>query len=725
VTEPTFGNFGLLNARFIRNTTMPASVGVPNNGPVLYTSGTGNRATVEQVLSGPLGQVNIAGFSPIGVDVYNFPQRRVNNTYQLADTISWRRGRHSLIFGTDLRRTELNSELPRNFRPLLTINGAPQLTFNNQTNTFATTNEFISPLDLAAGGAASGFSQTLVPPGFDSHINLRFYQFNYFGQDEWRLRPNLTLSYGLRYEYNTPPRESRRRIESTFDDPALSLIPGLRTFIAGRTQIFDPDRNNFAPRVGLAYAPVLFGPQRSSVIRIGYGLFYDQIPGAVVSQSRNVFPPFLSINTPGGRGNTDFANGLRIFPYGLFTILNPVAEQFPGHFHVQPGTLNILANNEGFTTLLELLEHHVEGANFVASGGGFLPAAAGVGITIPARNLAMPMAHQYSIGFEQQLRARMVLSAAYVGTTGRHLLRFTTPNLGANSFIAPLAFQVGDASNPQPSFFGVALPPGSTFTNGQLAGGRPVPTVGVVNRFETTANSRYDSLQLQLRGESANGLSYQVSYTLAKAIDDVSDVFDLAGASALPQNSLTFAGERAAANYDVRHLLAYNFIYSFPDFNARGEALRAIFKGMQLASTGRYHTGQPFTVNSIFDVNLDGNLTDRLNAADGIIVTGDRRQPLRLATGNSSSLLAPIGRDGSVGRNTFRAGNFIDVNLALLKNLKLIEQQRLVLRVDFFNFINRANFGLPVRFLEAPAFGQATNTVTPGRRVQFGLKYFF
>ena len=81
---------------------------------------------------GPLGQVSIAGYSPVGVDVFNFPQRRVNNTYQLADTMTVRMGNHNLTFGADVRRSELNSELPVNSRPLITFAGAPRVTTNQQ-----------------------------------------------------------------------------------------------------------------------------------------------------------------------------------------------------------------------------------------------------------------------------------------------------------------------------------------------------------------------------------------------------------------------------------------------------------------------------------------------------------------------------------------------------------------------------------------------------------------
>ncbi|HEX8116100.1 MAG TPA: hypothetical protein VF521_02395 [Pyrinomonadaceae bacterium] len=158
---------------------------------------------------------------------------------------------------------------------------------------------------------------------------------------------------------------------------------------------------------------------------------------------------------------------------------------------------------------------------------------------------------------------------------------------------------------------------------------------------------------------------------------------------------------------------------------SRVRAAGFVFNNMQVAATAQFQTGQPFTVNSIFDVNLDGNLTDRLDNLNGIEVTGDRRQPLRLTTDDLSSLRAPLGQDGSVGRNTFRAGSYLDTNVAVIKTFRLDETRGFVFRAEVFNLTNRANFGVPVRYLEAPGFGQATSTLTPGRRLQFHLKFSF
>ncbi|HEV3470936.1 MAG TPA: carboxypeptidase regulatory-like domain-containing protein [Pyrinomonadaceae bacterium] len=694
----------LLNAPLLGNFTLPdigpGGVGfVPNAGPVIYQA---SGRTVEDIL-GPVGQVRIAGFSPIGVDVFNFPQKRVNNTYQFADQFTLRASDHSIIFGTDNRRTELNSVLPRNFRPLITFYGAAGVTAEGEL-----TRDFVTPVDLAAASAATGFFQKLTT-GSDAGINLRFYQLNFYAQDEWRVRPNLSLSYGLRYEFNTPAREVNRRIEETFDDPSLGLVPGLEILLAGRARIFDPDLNNLSPRLGVAYAPGwLGGRPGATLIRAGYGHYNDVVLGAVVSQSRNVFPTFLTVNTAGGLGNL-------LFPAVPLSLLNP---SNPALGLVAPGTLNLL---DPSTPLAE----HVALINLLASAAGVLPGASGVEVTLPARRLKSPGAHHYSVSFERQFGNDLVVSAAYVGTKGHNLIRPTTPNLGTNAVALLDDFRVDLEGNQpfEPKFFGIAVAPGTRLEGETFAGGRPIPGVGGANIYDTTASSRYDALQLQLRGRFGRGLHVRAGYTFSKAVDDVSDVFDLAGAPALPQNSLTFVGERGRANYDAPHRFAYHAVYDLPAFG--GRALRLLFSDVQFATAGQFQSGQPFTVNTYLDVNMDGNLTDRLDTTEGIIVTGDRARPLRLTTEDFASLRAPTGRDGRVGRNTFRAGSVLDLNLAVTKTFRLDDGQSIVLRTEVFNFINRANYGVPVRFLESAGFGQATSTVTPGRRVQFQLKYSF
>ncbi|HEX8070580.1 MAG TPA: hypothetical protein VF546_11555, partial [Pyrinomonadaceae bacterium] len=547
----------LLNAPLLENLTPPdTSTLTPraNTGPVIYLAPPGfttQNATqlgpLGQVLRlGAIGQVNIAGFSPVGTDVFNFPQRRVNNTYQVADELTMRAGRHTLVFGADTRRSELNSELPRIARPLLTFTGGPELNIPadpSQPITF--TGRFIRPETFAAASAPSGFYQTLALRG-EQNINLRFYQLDFYAQDTFRLRPTLALGFGLRYEYNTPVREVNRKIESTFNDPLLSFVPGLRRFIGNRNTIYDPDRNNFAPRVSVAWSPNLFGRERgASVLRAGYGLYFDQILGAVVSQSRNVYPSYLTVNFAGGFSNLISVPGGQACPRQFFTrctleLINP-SNPVPNLLGadgalalvrlVQPGTLNTVNPALSFQQLVATINSFVR-------NGDLLPPVSAFGATLPAQRLEMPEAHHFTFSFEQQLGRDLTVSAAYVGTRGRKLLRFTTPNLGPNAYIAFAGFTplspVGGNNLPTPRFFGLTVPPGSRLspTSESFVGGRPASDTGTIYRFETSANSRYDALQLQLRSRLARRLQLQAAYTFARATDDVSDVFDLAGASA-------------------------------------------------------------------------------------------------------------------------------------------------------------------------------------------------
>ena len=633
----------LLNAPLRFNITQPATPGIQNTGPVVFSRFDPFATTRHEAenLLGPIGEVNVAGFSPLGTDVYNFPQDRKNLTYQIADELTYRVGPHSLVVGFDIRRTGLKSDLPRLSRPLVTFNGAPRLSPrgsgtcpNGGIGNYCfpapgDPNPVIRPEDLAALGAASNFLLTFNIDRPDSKVDLRYYQFNFYGQDTWRIREGLSLSFGLRYEYNTPVSEVNNLIEQTFTDPRLALVPGLNQFIGGRTSLYDPDRNNFAPRVGIAYSPNLFGKNRISVFRAGYGIFYDQILGAVANQSRNVFPTFLTVNL----------GGINAFGDGLLNLTNPGVLSFQLEngmiVPVQlPGTIN------QFNPEIAL-------SDFIDSVALLYPN--GVNATLPARHLNSPMAQHYSFSFEQQLTRHYSASVAYVGTTGRNLLRFTTPNLGSSLTTAPTALLV----SPIPSPFGTLFLPqnrGQTFIPS-----RPVANVGGINQFETTASSQYNALQAQLKGRFIRSLNFQLSYTFSKVTDEVSDVFDLAGAYVLPQDSFDLNAERGPANFDVRHRWTYDLIYNFPKSESKSFASH-ITNGLQIATTGRYHSGQPFTVNSVIDVNLDGNLTDRLNTLNGLEQTGDRRQPLRLMTDDTRSLLAPFGQNGQIGRNSFRAG---------------------------------------------------------------------
>ena len=315
---------------------------------------------------------------------------------------------------------------------------------------------------------------------------------------------------------------------------------------------------------------------------------------------------------------------------------------------------------------------------------------------------------------------------AYVGSKGTKLTRLTTPNPGPN--VIP-SLRMADARRGALSLTTFPI----LFSNCQLApynGGcsiappRPVAELGAYQLFSNSASSNYHALQVESRKRTAQGLTFSVAYTWSHAIDDVSDVFPIAGAPILPQDSFDLRAERGNASYDVRHLFSTSVIWDLPfrrdDKTWAGRALG----GWQLAAIFEAHSGQPFTLNVPFDANGDGNLTDRPSTTEGLVFV-DGHSPQRVAQAAPTTSFFVLGRDGAVGRNTERGDAYADLDLALNKSFAFTESQRLMFRFEMFNALNRANFGLPLRTIGAPGFGSALETVNPARLIQLALKYQF
>ncbi|MBI3951476.1 MAG: TonB-dependent receptor [Acidobacteria bacterium] len=684
--------------------------------------------TETEHLTGPLGQIQVAGFSPVGVDVFNFPQSRSTNTFQIADTMTHIRGRHILTGGLDARRTQINSFVNRNFRPLMTFNGMLNVDPIEGLPPSVSV-DVLSGATLAAMGVPTGYFQTLAdapealsthPESFvpDSTLGIRFTQWNFFFQDEIRIRPTFRLTAGLRYELNTVPTTVDNRLEDRFRrtneilrDLAMRspeaqgfYEPLLVTFRGA----FAGDQNNFAPRVGFAWDPTGSG---KTIVRGGYGIYFDQFLGTVIGQSRTFFPDFISLNL------TAFGTVGQEFPAVVRArgALNPDLSR--SGMLVAPGTLNTLdpaAKAPGTSIDLAI--------NLIPENG------TGYTVLFPSRKLQAPYSQQFSLMIEREFWNQYLVSLAYVGTRGIKLLRLATPNLGPNSLVqisnvSPLSVtapELGPLS--LPLFFGSAVAPRSLPSPDSLMGGRPSPPPqGGFSVFQSDAASIYHSLQVEVRKRAQAGLQFGAAFTYAHAIDDVSDIFDTSSAFTLPQNSLDLAAERASADFDMRTRLAVNAVWDVPFFERHW-----LLGHWQVSSIFIAGSGQPYTVNSALDVNQDGNLTDRLNTTAGLITHSEGRIRLRVAPDTSlRSLLAPAGQSGAVSRNTFRKQEVATLDLALSKEFRLSDRHRLLFRTEIFNLLNRTHFGAPVRFLEAPAFGQSVNTSIPARTLQFALKYSF
>ena len=688
----------------------------------------------------PIGQLIIEPFSPVGVDVYTFPQGRKNNTFQIADSVSWTAGRHSLKFGADVRFLQFDSFQDRNYRPLvvygngvqafglLTLTGDPNspFVFEPTSTLFA-----LSGSQLASFGTPSSLFQVITAGPPDSRVDLRFGEYNLFVNDNWRVRPNLTLDFGVRYEYNSVPKSKNDELEnaltlqglpsagnSIIDDPLATAVfnqavAGYQFYLDGRDKIYDSDTNNFGPHFGFAWDPWGDG---MTAIRAGYGIYFDTILGAVVTQSRNVFPNEVPINVDPAFLGTN-----------IFDLPNPATLAIrDGRGNIirsliAPGTVNQFGGNpEDFVALI--------GTLFAQNLG-----IGGLAFTLPTRELATPYVQQWHLTVERQFLGDYAFSAGYVGTKGTKLTRLTTPNLGPN--VTPF-LPVG--VSPQIPF---PVIPADLVQS--VIRSRPNPFLGAIQIFENSATSDYHALQLETRKRYSSGYEFTASYTWSHAIDDVSDVFPIAGAPVLPQSSFDLSQERASANFDVRHRFAVSFIYDLPFYRdvTSVDAGSAAFwaGGWQVATIVQGNTGQPFTINIPFDANLDGNLTDRPLSDRGLVFV-DEHGPQRVRLADNAQLsdfvfygfdftpngqIILFGQDGAVGRNTARADGLVNWDLALNKHFRFGESHDLEFRTEVFNVLNRANFGIPIRTVFNPGFGSAVETATPARTIQFALKYAF
>jgi hypothetical protein len=288
-----------------------------------------------------------------------------------------------------------------------------------------------------------------------------------------------------------------------------------------------------------------------------------------------------------------------------------------------------------------------------------------------AQNLTTPQVQNFNLNIEQQITSGLALQIGYVGSQGRHLFRYTDQN------------QIDAHGNVR------------------------YPQYVYVNQFESSASSGYNSLQASLKMNNWHGLTSTVNYTWGHSIDNASDGQDYVPNAAQPDNSFNPGGERASSNFDTRHRFQWFWNYDVPAFGRS----KWFGSGWGLNGVAVYSTGQPFTVNYLYenDYNGSGEWFGRLDlVGDPKAGTSGPGQFLNLAAfaapctwDSSTGDCAPGSRHfGTNGRNAFRGPNYANFDFAVSKTTKLSEKLSMQLRVDFFNLFNHANFSNPL----LPAF---------------------
>ncbi len=621
----------------------------------------------------------------------------------LVDVLSLSRGRHSVRMGGGIisYRTNVTSNNHRR----------GTLIFQNSVFNSAIANFLLGQPRSAQNG------EGII--GRD----LRAADYSLFLQDDWKLSHKLTLNFGVRYELDLPPYETRGAL-ATFD-PALyrprmevdadgnPVGPPAGGFVqAGnvipkydlpdvpnvdKRVLTSVDPNNFAPRVGLAYSPLDSG--RLS-LRGGYGIYYSRPSTFSLNVSINAPPTYAIRRSPPG--------ALVRLEDPFFPL--PPQDQFPA----------------------------------------FVPGVALSSNTFD-RLMRTPYFHQYNASLQYELSNNFLLEVAYVGTQGRNLIRGVHIN------------QARLASPQQPVVNAVTGQAITTNTPANAFLRAPYQGADIaLTQVQSRSESVYNSLQMSLTRRLSKGLQLLASYTFAKSLDSNSG-------SATGDGTLIFGDQlddranRGVSDFDRTHRFVLSYLWDLPRpaFAGRSNAGKLLMSNWQVAGIITAMSGQPVDIVDSRAGSFyfgDNSGLARPSWAPGTtpktamknVPAGYYFNPFAfvrplvhtgqlIPSSNGDAVAAAEGTDfGNVGRNVLRGPRQINVDLSLIRRFPFGEAKSVEFRAEFFNLFNQVNFDTPSSDLNAAIvnpttgqiidpgdFGRITSTSNNPRLIQFALKFNF
>ena len=575
-----------------------------------------------------LPKISVGNFSVIGA-TNSVPRSRVDTNWHFIDNYSWKLGRHDIKFGYEFRRTTIQLIQDNTFRG--------KLGFDDLV-------AFLEGLP-SSGKIAQG--NTLRHSFENSH--------GLYIQDSFRWSPRLTVNFGMRWDYFGVVGEKNNLFYQLTPADGGTLTQVGST--GGPSNLYNPDRNNFAPRIGFAYD---FGGKGRTVLRGGWGMFYDAF-------SQDIFLGHIPYNCA-------FCPGPAYVGTGAAKI------QFAGIATDDAGNpLPITAGNPVFAS----------------------PSALGDYFGVNPR-IRTPYVQNFNLNIQQQLASKAVLQIGYVGTKGTKLFRFRDINQPSQGAITTFDLaQCGDS-------MALNCPIGG-FDSGGNVPRTAFPNLFYVNQEEASANSFYHSLQASLRVNNWRGFSSQANFVWSHSIDNASDLEDFIPNAAQPNNSLAANLERGNSNFDIRRRFSWNFSYEFPKF---GGGLAKLKDGWGFDGVLNLQDGQPFTFNYNFegDYSGSGEGFDRPDVVGPIQYGSTPFNFINLTAfqvpctfGNTTAIsdsgdsqcLSGTRHFGNLGRNTLIGPSFKEFNFSVFKNTAITERVNLQLRAEFFNILNHPNFSNP------------------------------
>jgi len=579
---------------------------------------------------------------------YDVPQ----DTWQEADNLSWVKGKHTMKFGANIIRRQVDF-----FRPI-TGKGYFDLC-GNGTNPATITGYEVT--DLLVGfvctyneGPVLGYSQT------------RNWELGFYGQDDWKVTRRLTLNYGLRWDVLTWPVEKNNQ-QSNFNIYTGQLeIAGQN----GNSRSFIPvSYHNFAPRFGFAYD---LSGNGTTKVSGGYGIFYFIDRGGISNQlAQN--PPFS------GEAAFTYLNGYRI----TFTGQAPLGTQTSS---------TCLTNCNNLAATAPLPAKGPLNVNLLA------PANVAISVATLPSNLT-PNVQEWNFQLEHQLDAATSFSLAYVGDKGTHLVTYF--NYNRQVYAVPAC--------------GASNPTGCNF-----------PALGSINTQATIGDSTYNALQASLNRRFSHGLQFDAAYTWSHALDNSPDAFDSYSGNVVDYRDL--AAEKGSSNYDMRHRLVLNGLYTLPF--GQGQKYGSNWNGVTNAFLGGWQTNLIFTAQSgtPFDVICNGeNPNVRCDLVGSPFAGISGLQYFNTAAFAPVPTLngTAIG-PGNIGRNYITGPGFTDVDFSVFKDIHITERVLTQFRTEFFNLFNTPHFVNPDGNETDGNFGKLTNTLLSSeRQIQFALRVSF
>jgi hypothetical protein len=697
----TFGST-LVNEARLSATRLNNNLGVPQGGVGTTLAQQGITAGGQGIIQGApkFAGVETLYFNSFTTGTEPFFVAQVNNTFDGSDTVSKVRGNHTLKTGFEYIWYRVKQN------PDLVANGT--FSFFGSGNQ-STGNGFADFLL----GLPDFYSQQSSPAFYESAANGGI-----FAQDSWRVRPNITINYGLRWDYITPWAEKHQQtttfvqgVESTtFPGAPLGyLVPGdpLPNGSHIPAAIAPSPLDNFSPRLGIAYSPsfssawmrkLTGGPGKTS-IRAGAGRFFTAVEGLTVAYPTGNPPYGLTYTSPEAP-----------------VMATPFVGALTGTDYIQQFPVNVPRYNVSPTNP----DPNVDWSRYTPiSGAG----------SVYYKNKT-PYTMSANLTIERQLGSNTLLSIGYIGSLSRHLLAVHSVSPGNPALCLSLS-QPQDVMPGTPTCGPFGENTEYTRADGTVVNGTRSPypnTIGTDAVYQNMGNANYNSLQTSLK-RTAGRFTFLASYTYGKSMDWASSIQEQV-------NPFDFRKEYAISAFDLKHNFVFSYNYELP-IDKLFRASNRLTQGWAISGITRYATGLPVTFqsfgdNALVQVQNNGVNSVSIDLPDYNPSLGSldvNRNPRNKSLALNTKLFSPnaLGTFGTSSRRFFYGPGIDNYDMALRKVTRVTEAASLEFRFETFNTFNHAQFDGANAVdgnINDSTFGQILKS-QPGRVSQLALKLNF